>query len=87
MSLPRSPTHSDLVALVLADSLLLCVLQEALPDPSPAHIQALLSRLEVKMDGGASNPLREAKSPPNTAASGGPQPLLRFQALCACRSV
>uniref|UniRef100_UPI003AB056F3 uncharacterized protein isoform X1 n=1 Tax=Centroberyx gerrardi TaxID=166262 RepID=UPI003AB056F3 len=38
---PRVP-----LALALTDSLLLCVLQEPLPDPSLPHIQALLSRLE-----------------------------------------
>ncbi|XP_072247776.1 uncharacterized protein [Leuresthes tenuis] len=35
------------VALALADSLLLCVLQEPLPDPSMPHIEAHLSRLQA----------------------------------------
>ncbi|XP_071353312.1 uncharacterized protein [Trachinotus anak] len=42
----RSPGHSVLLGLALANSLLLCVLQEPLPDPCVPHIQALLSRLE-----------------------------------------
>lgn len=36
------------VSVALADSVLLCVLQEPLQDPSVAHIEALLSRLEVR---------------------------------------
>uniref|UniRef100_UPI0037E7DACA uncharacterized protein isoform X1 n=1 Tax=Semicossyphus pulcher TaxID=241346 RepID=UPI0037E7DACA len=35
------------LALALADSLLLCVLQEPLPDPSVPYIKALLSRMEA----------------------------------------
>ncbi|XP_024133793.2 uncharacterized protein si:ch211-151h10.2 isoform X1 [Oryzias melastigma] len=35
------------VSVALADSVLLCVLQEPLQDPSVAHIEALLSRLEA----------------------------------------
>ncbi|XP_056140087.1 uncharacterized protein si:ch211-151h10.2 [Lampris incognitus] len=34
----------------LADGLLLCVLQEPLTDPGPAHIEALLTRLESVSD-------------------------------------
>ncbi|KAM9359609.1 uncharacterized protein ABDE67_002752 [Symphorus nematophorus] len=41
-----SPTPDVPVALALADSLLLCVLQEPLSDPSVPHIKSLLSRLE-----------------------------------------
>ncbi|XP_062275879.1 uncharacterized protein si:ch211-151h10.2 [Scomber scombrus] len=41
-----SPGHNVPLALALADSLLMCILQEPLPDPSVPHIQALLSRLE-----------------------------------------
>nr|XP_020470413.1 uncharacterized protein LOC109968464 [Monopterus albus] len=41
----RSPDPSVPLALVLADSLLLCVLQEPLADPSVPHIHILLSRL------------------------------------------
>nr|XP_046245749.1 uncharacterized protein si:ch211-151h10.2 isoform X2 [Scatophagus argus] len=41
-----SGSHDVPLALVLADSLLLCVLQEPLPDPSVPHIKALISRLE-----------------------------------------
>ncbi|XP_026221101.1 uncharacterized protein si:ch211-151h10.2 [Anabas testudineus] len=40
------PGHLVPLALALADGLLLCVLQEPLPDPSAPHIQTLLSRLE-----------------------------------------
>ena len=36
------------VPLALANSLLLCVLQEPVPVPSVPHIQALLSRLKVR---------------------------------------
>ncbi|XP_031142926.1 uncharacterized protein si:ch211-151h10.2 isoform X1 [Sander lucioperca] len=46
MSRSRSPGHDFSLALALADSLLLCVLQEPLPDPRGPHIKALLSRLE-----------------------------------------
>ncbi|XP_049433488.1 uncharacterized protein si:ch211-151h10.2 [Epinephelus fuscoguttatus] len=46
MSQPRGLGHCSHLALALADSLLLCVLQEPLPDPSVPHIKALLSRLE-----------------------------------------
>ncbi|XP_019943754.2 uncharacterized protein [Paralichthys olivaceus] len=42
----QSPGLHVPLALALANSLLLCVLQEPLPDPSVPHIQALLSRLE-----------------------------------------
>ncbi|XP_022058472.1 uncharacterized protein si:ch211-151h10.2 isoform X2 [Acanthochromis polyacanthus] len=46
--MPRSvsPGLHLTLTLALADSLLLCVLQEPLSDPSVPHIQALLSRLE-----------------------------------------
>ncbi|XP_032361941.1 uncharacterized protein si:ch211-151h10.2 isoform X1 [Etheostoma spectabile] len=46
MSRSRSPSHNVPLALALADSLLLCVLQEPLPDPRRPYIKALLSRLE-----------------------------------------
>ncbi|KAF3847418.1 hypothetical protein F7725_020446 [Dissostichus mawsoni] len=46
MSPPGSPGPDTALALTLADSLLLCVLQEPLPDPGVPHIQARLSRLE-----------------------------------------
>ncbi|XP_042343109.1 uncharacterized protein si:ch211-151h10.2 isoform X2 [Plectropomus leopardus] len=46
MSQKRSPGHCVPLALALADSLLLCVLQEPLPDPTVPHIKGLLSRLE-----------------------------------------
>ncbi|XP_026170253.1 uncharacterized protein LOC113134893 [Mastacembelus armatus] len=46
LSQSKSPRLSAPLALVLVDGLLLCVLQEPLPDPSVPHIQALLSRLE-----------------------------------------
>ncbi|XP_008288000.1 uncharacterized protein LOC103363153 [Stegastes partitus] len=42
----RSPGLHLPLTLALADSLLLCVLQEPLSNPSVPHIQALLSRLE-----------------------------------------
>ncbi|KAM8768156.1 uncharacterized protein AB9X84_020341 [Acanthopagrus schlegelii] len=42
----RGPGHVVPLALVLADSLLLCVLQEPLLDPSVPHMKTLLSRLE-----------------------------------------
>ncbi|XP_034557507.1 uncharacterized protein si:ch211-151h10.2 [Notolabrus celidotus] len=42
----RSPGPSVPLALALADSLLLCVLQEPLPDLSVPHIKTLLCRLE-----------------------------------------
>ncbi|XP_041796699.1 uncharacterized protein si:ch211-151h10.2 isoform X2 [Chelmon rostratus] len=42
----RSPGHCVSLALTLADSLLLCVLQEPLSDPSVHHIKPLVSRLE-----------------------------------------
>ncbi|XP_019222708.1 uncharacterized protein si:ch211-151h10.2 isoform X1 [Oreochromis niloticus] len=42
----RNPGVNINLILALADSLLLCVLQEPLPDPDVPHIQALLSRLE-----------------------------------------
>ncbi|CAB1452849.1 unnamed protein product [Pleuronectes platessa] len=42
----RSPGLHVPLALALVNSLLLCVLQEPLPDPSVPHIQALLSRLQ-----------------------------------------
>ncbi|XP_068580983.1 uncharacterized protein si:ch211-151h10.2 isoform X2 [Cebidichthys violaceus] len=42
----RSLDNDVPLALALADSLLLCVLQEPLLDPSVPHIKALLSRLE-----------------------------------------
>lgn len=42
------PGHCVHLALALANSLLLCVLQEPLPDPSVPHIQTLLCRLEVR---------------------------------------
>ncbi|XP_034460910.1 uncharacterized protein si:ch211-151h10.2 [Hippoglossus hippoglossus] len=42
----RSPGLHVPLALALANSLLLCVLQEPVPDPSVPHIQALLSRLK-----------------------------------------
>lgn len=48
-SLSERPDRSIPLALALADSLLLCVLQEPLPDPSVSHIKALLSRLEVSL--------------------------------------
>lgn len=48
-SLSKRPDHSIPLALALADSLLLCVLQEPLPDPGVSHIKALLSRLEVSL--------------------------------------
>ncbi|XP_069017355.1 uncharacterized protein [Embiotoca jacksoni] len=47
MSQPTSSGLSVPLTLALADSLLLCVLQEPMPDPSVPHIQALLSRLEL----------------------------------------
>ncbi|XP_018520947.1 uncharacterized protein si:ch211-151h10.2 isoform X2 [Lates calcarifer] len=43
----RNPGPHVPLALALANSLLLCVLQEPLPDPSVPHIQALLSRLQA----------------------------------------
>ncbi|XP_076591777.1 uncharacterized protein LOC143323669 [Chaetodon auriga] len=46
MSQPRSPNHTGSLALALANSLLLCVLQEPLSDPCVPHIKPLLSRLE-----------------------------------------
>ncbi|XP_063762490.1 uncharacterized protein si:ch211-151h10.2 isoform X2 [Eleginops maclovinus] len=46
MSPSSSPGLDDALAHAVADSLVLCVLQEPLPDPSVPHIQALLSRLE-----------------------------------------
>ncbi|XP_034403653.1 uncharacterized protein si:ch211-151h10.2 [Cyclopterus lumpus] len=46
MSQSRSLDPHVPLALALVDSLLLCVLQEPLSDPSVLHIQALLSRLE-----------------------------------------
>lgn len=48
-SLSKRPDRSIPLALALADSLLLCVLQEPLPDPGVSHIKALLSRLEVSL--------------------------------------
>ncbi|XP_040902911.1 uncharacterized protein si:ch211-151h10.2 isoform X2 [Toxotes jaculatrix] len=45
-----SPGPHIPLALALANSLLLCVLQEPLPDPSVPHIHALLSRLESVSD-------------------------------------
>ncbi|XP_020784326.1 uncharacterized protein si:ch211-151h10.2 isoform X2 [Boleophthalmus pectinirostris] len=50
------------LALVLADSLLLCVLQEPLEGPSVAHIQALLSSLQL-----VSQTLEEADTHPEEA--------------------
>ncbi|KAM3615511.1 uncharacterized protein V6R79_003313 [Siganus canaliculatus] len=41
-----SPDHHSPLALALADSLLLCVLQEPLSDPSLPHIKNLVSTLE-----------------------------------------
>lgn len=46
----RNPGVNINLILALADSLLLCVLQEPLSDPNVPHIQALLSRLEVKQN-------------------------------------
>ncbi|KAF1394402.1 hypothetical protein PFLUV_G00026840 [Perca fluviatilis] len=46
MSQSRSPGHDVALAFALANSLLLCVLQEPLPDPRGPQIKALLSRLE-----------------------------------------
>ncbi|XP_041654442.1 uncharacterized protein si:ch211-151h10.2 [Cheilinus undulatus] len=43
---PRSPGPGIPLAFALADSLLLCVLQEPLPDPSVPHIKTLICRLE-----------------------------------------
>lgn len=54
----RNPGVNINLILALADSLLLCVLQEPLPDPNVPHIQALLSRLEVKQ-----NQLKEKNAP------------------------
>ncbi|CAN9510949.1 unnamed protein product [Ophioblennius macclurei] len=42
----KSPGVHVPLAVALADSLLLCVLQEPLPDPRVAHIKALISRLK-----------------------------------------
>ncbi|GAA6235697.1 uncharacterized protein LOC108876113 [Lates japonicus] len=47
VSQSRSPGPHVPMALALANSLLLCVLQEPLPDPSVPHIHSLLSRLEA----------------------------------------
>ncbi|XP_056297235.1 uncharacterized protein si:ch211-151h10.2 [Pseudoliparis swirei] len=47
MSQSRSGDPHVPLALALVDSLLLCVLQEPLSDPSVLHIQALLSRMEL----------------------------------------
>ena len=44
---PRSPEGLLSLAGVLADSLVLCLLQEPLLEPTMPHIQALLCRLEV----------------------------------------
>ncbi|CAJ1064981.1 uncharacterized protein si:ch211-151h10.2 [Xyrichtys novacula] len=43
---PRGPGPGVPLALALADSLLQCVLQEPLPDPSVPHIKTLICRLE-----------------------------------------
>ncbi|KAM4742562.1 uncharacterized protein FYW61_001349 [Anableps anableps] len=45
--LTRTPHAEVPLALALTDSLLLCVLQEPLQDPSVTHIEALCSRLEA----------------------------------------
>ncbi|TNN66636.1 hypothetical protein EYF80_023170 [Liparis tanakae] len=47
MTPSRSGDPHAPLALALVDSLLLCVLQEPLSDPSVLHIQALLSRMEL----------------------------------------
>lgn len=44
---PRPPECSPSLARILADSLVLCLLQEPLLEPTKPHIQALLCRLEV----------------------------------------
>ncbi|XP_051255076.1 uncharacterized protein si:ch211-151h10.2 [Dicentrarchus labrax] len=65
MSQLRSHSHDVPLALALADSLLLCVLQEPLLDPSVPHIKALLARLESvshtleKADAGSEGTLEE----------------------------
>ncbi|KAF3693264.1 hypothetical protein EXN66_Car008940 [Channa argus] len=46
VSQSRGLGHSVPLAIALADSLLLCVLQEPLPDPSVPQVETLLSRLE-----------------------------------------
>ncbi|XP_070762617.1 uncharacterized protein [Enoplosus armatus] len=56
---PRSSGQDVPLAFALADSLLLCVLQEPLPDPSVPHIKTLFSRLES-----VSNTLERADSGP-----------------------
>ncbi|CAL1571015.1 unnamed protein product [Knipowitschia caucasica] len=56
---PGSWSRPGPLAVVLADSLLLCVLQEPLEGPSVAHIQALLSSLQS-----VSQMLEEADTPP-----------------------
>ncbi|XP_067362782.1 cell adhesion molecule-related/down-regulated by oncogenes isoform X1 [Channa argus] len=48
VSQSRGLGHSVPLAIALADSLLLCVLQEPLPDPSVPQVETLLSRLEVR---------------------------------------
>ncbi|XP_056905030.1 uncharacterized protein si:ch211-151h10.2 isoform X2 [Takifugu flavidus] len=63
-SLSKRPDHSIPLALALADSLLLCVLQEPLPDPGVSHIKALLSRLQA-----VSSPLEFAEMDRSSAAA------------------
>ncbi|XP_029027306.1 uncharacterized protein si:ch211-151h10.2 isoform X2 [Betta splendens] len=53
------------LAVTVADCLLLCVLQEPLPEPSVAHIQALLCRLES-----VSHALAKAATGPEAAPDG-----------------
>ncbi|RVE65166.1 hypothetical protein OJAV_G00132820 [Oryzias javanicus] len=59
----RSPELQVPVSVALADSVLLCVLQETLQEPSVAHIEALLSRLEAV-----------ARSLENTSVGSEPKP-------------
>ncbi|KAG7479219.1 hypothetical protein JOB18_020970 [Solea senegalensis] len=60
----RSPRRHIPLALSLAKSLLLCLLQEPLTDPSVPHIQTLLSRLESVSDALAdADPGSEERSP------------------------
>lgn len=71
------------VGVALADSLLVCVLQEPLSDADVPHLKSLLSRLEVRE---VRTPGRDETACVRLAHSLASSDGVYVQSLCACRS-
>lgn len=81
MAQPMKSGRSVPVGVALADSLLVCVLQEPVSDADVPHLKSLLSRLEVK---GVRTPGRdETACVRHSVARGNSDDV---QSPCACRS-